>query len=91
MVPVVGGWVDAAGSAGCESGESCEACELGEGVQDGGDPGPVGVEVDDPAACGVDVAGGGGEELEPQGLGLGDAPGPGDPSSTVHRSVIASF
>ena len=75
VVLVVGGWVLAAGSVGCGSGESCE---LGEGVQDGGGPWPVRVEVDDPAASGVDVAGGGGEEFQPQGLGLCDAPGAGE-------------
>jgi len=65
VVLVVGGWVVAAGSVGCGSGESCE---LGEVVQDSGGPWPVRVEVDDPAGCGVDVAGGGGEEFQPQGL-----------------------
>ena len=86
MVLVVGGRVVAVGSVGCESGESCE---LGECAEDGGGPGPIGVEIDDPAACGVDVAGGGGEEFQPQGLGLGDAPGSGEgellgPGGEVH-------
>ena len=41
------------------------------------------------AACGVDVACGGGEEFQPQGLGLGDAPGVGEvellgPGGEVH-------
>ena len=75
VVPVVGGRVLAAGSVGYESGEPCE---LGEGAEDGGGPWPVRVEVDDPAASGVDVAGGGGEEFQPQGLGLCDAPGAGE-------------
>jgi hypothetical protein len=89
FVRVVGSWMGAVGSVGCESGASCE---LRECFEDGRGPWPVGVEVDDPASCGVDVAGSGGEEFQPHGFGSGDAPDAGEgellgPGGEVHGDL----
>ena len=57
-------------------GESCEPGQVSQAVVDDAGPGPVGVEVDDPLPCGAHVAGGGGEQLDPQGLGCSGKRGP---------------